>query len=944
MRNMKNKFLTRFRWLGMILVLSFFQEIHASLYVINNREPLPVWYSGKGTVVNTAIDIYTSDVQSVCGTMLERLADNRRQCIAVGTLGVDKAFDVLVKKTRMDVSGIEGKWEAFHIEEAEADGVKYLMVAGSDLRGTAYGVLELSRLIGVSPWVWWADVKPFERENVMFGYKVIEQSPSVQYRGIFINDEDWGLNPWSYKNFELSARKGNIGPKTYEKVFELLLRLRANTIWPAMHECTVPFFWVEGNREMADKYGVVIGTSHCEPMMRNSAGEWDRKTRGAYNYKTNREGIQQYWSQRMEQVKNSECMFTVGLRGVHDGRMEGVKDVDEETELLGRVINDQRDMISDCFGCAPADIPQIFVPYKEVLRAYNNGLKLPEDVTLVWCDDNHGYITRLSNADERKRNGGAGVYYHTSYWGKPHDYLWLASTQPGLIYKEMKRAWDYNSRKLWILNVGDIKPGEYITNFFLDMAWNVDFVCPENVYSHQRDWYTLLFGESAGKEIDGVMRGYYRLAGSRKPEHMGWNLVESSAPEAVNGLTPVVDTEYSPFAGCDEVMRRITEYTELVKRVREIRKRIPDNRCDAFFELVEYPVCAAAAMNEKLLYAQLARMFARYRLPVAQEYATASGNAYNRLAALTHYYNRNLSGGKWDGMIDIAPRNLPVFRKPEFNEFPVDWSGGLKIHVEGMPFLQEPADEMNLIFTAPEQNEVKLSFFDSSEKRITWEVVECPDGFSVKEVLNGLLHRTDLTVKMNGKKICSTGKSDKLVLCVGGKTMDFKITCLQQSAPVRREINKMVCFNAADYSSVKGNACLHEGLGHSGKSVLIAAAGKLRKSSPCLNYEFVTETTGTANVVIGTIPVHPANSNGEVRMAVVIDDGTPEIISLKSDFLSKKWSESVLRNQVLTVLSHEFKKAGRHNLKLYAIDEDICFDQLRIDFMKDRKSYSVCCE
>lgn len=939
---MRKRFDKPFKFLYAFIALFFFTNIQASVKLLKDGVPLPIWYSGRGTVVNTAIEIYSSDMKLVSGNSPERILESGQSCIAVGTLGVDSNFDRLISRSKIDISGIVGKWEGFHIEEMEIDGIKYLIVAGSDLRGTAYGVLELSRIIGVSPWVWWADIIPIIKKNVVYEDKmIIEQVPSVQFRGIFINDEDWGFNPWSYKNFELSDQKGNIGPKTYEKVFELLLRLRANTIWPAMHECTVPFFYVDGNKEMADKYGIVLGTSHCEPMMRNSAGEWDKKTMGDYNYKTNQQNIKRYWSKRLEQVHDSECIFTIGLRGVHDGRMEGVNGVDEETEILDKVISEQRRMISEYFKCTSDSIPQIFVPYKEVLGAYNNGLKLPDDISIVWCDDNHGYITRLSNSDEQKREGGAGVYYHISYWGKPHDYLWLASTQPGLIYKEMKRAWDYNSRRLWILNVGDIKPGEYLTTFFLDMAWNINFVSSNNVYSHQRKWYVSIFGESIGNEIDYIMRHYYRLAAERKPEHMGWSLVESSRKDAIHGLTPVVDTEYSPFAERDEVLYRISEYHELVNRVIKLRRIIPFYRQDAFFELVEYPVCAASAINEKLLYAQLSRLYSDCGLLVGKEYAQLSVNSYYKLLDLNYSYNKTVQKGKWDGMIDISPRNLPVFHKPFFSEKNIPFSEDIKVFVEGYSNLCSSNTDVNIEFNSFNKGISKVSFFDNSNKRISWDIIECPDGISIEEIPNGLIHRTDLKIMIDDTSLLSSRKLDRMVLSVGSKRIAFNLVYNKLNGNIRCEINKSIYFNASDFSSYNGDIIFYEGLGRSGKSVSVSISEDFEKTASYIGYDFVTETIGEANIIIGTIPVHPANCDGDVRIAIVVDDNNPEIISLKSDFLSDNWTENVLKNQVLTVIPYNFINKGKHSIKLYAIDNDICFDQIKIDFNKERKSYII---
>lgn len=482
--------------------------------------------------------------------------------------------------------------------------------------------------------------------------------------------------PWSTRTYEPTPRKGAIGPKTYAKIFELLLRLRANTIWPAMHECTIPFYFVEGNREVAQKYGIVVSTSHAEPMMRTNTGEWNSKLYGPFNFLVNEKQVLTYWDKRAKELVGSENIYTIGMRGIHDGRMEGVETLDDETSVLRRVIKEQREILKRNNPNKDInEIPQQFVPYKEVLKAYDNGLVVPDDVTLVWCDDNHGYIMRLNNPEEQKRSGGGGVYYHISYWGKPHDYLWLASTQPGLIYTEMKRAWDNNARRLWILNVGDIKPGEYLTEFFLDMAWNIDSFSGNTLYDHQQKWIKNTFGHYASEEIHYIMKQYYHLAGHRKPEHMGWNQVEEWSKGYPGGLQPVKDTEFSSFVFGDEIERRVNAYNGIEDISNNVYKyKIPNQLKAAYFQLIHYPVIASGAMNRKILYAQKSRYYSKDNVELAGYYARLATEAYNEIAVLDYTYNKDMLNGKWEMMMDMKPRDLPVFQKPVLPELPASVS------------------------------------------------------------------------------------------------------------------------------------------------------------------------------------------------------------------------------------------------------------------------------
>jgi hypothetical protein len=472
--------------------------------------------------------------------------------------------------------------------------------------------------------------------------------------------------PWATQTLSPSSARGEVGPRAYEKLFELLLRLRANTVWPAMHECTVPFYLVEGNREIADKYGIVVGTSHCEPMLRCSASEWDRTGVGEYNYVTNRNAIIDYWTERLKELKGSDNIYTIGMRGKHDGMMQGVRNQDEHKFHLTQIIRDQQDLIRQYVHPDPSLVPQAFIPYKEVLEVYDAGLEVPEYVTLVWCDDNYGYIRRLSNDRERMRSGGSGVYYHVSYWGRPHDYLWLASTSPALVYTEMKRAYEHGADKMWILNVGDLKPAEYLTEFFMDMAWNIRFCerdgVEQSVFEHLKGWAAREFGQRNAGEVTSVMKAYYRMANIRKPEHMGWSRVEEAAYP--RGLTPVVDSEYHPEFN-DELWRRIRDYRLLEERVQQLSGVVPENRKSAFFQLVEYPVRGASLMNRKWLYAQLSHYYTETNFRKAKAYAEESLSAYHGIERITDDYSR-LENGKWQRMMDFQPRKLPVFAKPEF--------------------------------------------------------------------------------------------------------------------------------------------------------------------------------------------------------------------------------------------------------------------------------------
>ena len=590
-------------------------------------------------VVHTALDLLSRDCKAVLSASL--LVDNEQGDIIIGTVGKSP----LIAETGADVSGLNGKKQAFLLTVLP-DGK--LLVAGSDQHGTAYGIMELSRLLGVSPWEWWADVIPGKKEffQLAADYKTV-QSPSVEYRGIFINDEDWGLMPWSSLNYEPWYKPGRIGPQTNERIFELLLRLRANTYWPAMHECSVPFFLTPGNREAAEKFGIYIGGSHCEPMACSTAGEWSRRGKGDYDYVKNSSSVCHFWEERLKEVSGQEILYTVGMRGVHDGQMQGAKTVEEQKAVLERVLKDQRDLLRKYVNKDVEAVPQVFIPYKEVLDVYRAGLEVPEDVTLMWCDDNYGYIKHFPTEAERARKGGNGVYYHVSYWGRPHDYLWLGTFSPALLYQQMKEAYERGIQKIWILNVGDIKPIEYQTELFLDMAWNIDQFTEGGVSDHLCNFLKREFGETTGEDLLPVMMEHYRLSYIRKPEFMGNTREEEYH---TNAYRIVKDMPWSR----SYINKRLEDYQVISDKVEKLASRIQRDRRDAYFQLVKYPVQATAEMNKKMLYAQFARH--------GEMNWNKSDAAYDSIASLTRIYNIGIrNNGKWHRMMDHQPRRLPVF-------------------------------------------------------------------------------------------------------------------------------------------------------------------------------------------------------------------------------------------------------------------------------------------
>lgn len=605
-------------------------------------------------VVQIASKLLAADVEQVSGVKPQCLSDAQKESgpvIIVGTLGKSQILGDLVTSGKVSAEGVGGEWESYLIDTVDDPfpGVpQALVIAGSDRRGTAYGVLEISRAIGVSPWVWWADVSPKQRKTLILAADQHRQGPpSVKYRGIFINDEDWGLQPWAAKTFEPETK--DIGPKTYAKVCELLLRLKANYMWPAMHPSTKAFNHYPENKQVADRYAIVMGSSHAEPMLRNNVDEWDKEKNGDWNPVTNLQGILKYWEQRTRENGQYENVFTVGMRGIHDSGMPGGGSLTEKRDRLEKVIGLQRQLLAKYVDEDPSYVPQIFCPYKEVLEIYQAGMTLPDDITIVWPDDNHGYLRQLPNAKERQRSGGHGIYYHISYWGRPHDYLWLDSTAPALIWHEMTKAYQFGARRLWVVNVGDIKPIETGMTLFLEMAWDIDRYGKDVQKQFLRDFYAQQFGSENAERIAEVKDGYYRLCAIRRPEHMGFNSVYPN--------TPVQVLEWPEGTSDDATQQLLNRWLALAERAKAIGNEQPAEVRDAYFQLVEYPTRAAAAMAEKIILSEVARKTGN------ADAARQAEAAFQRIGQLTERYN-SLQAGKWQHMMDFRPRGLPVYGMP----------------------------------------------------------------------------------------------------------------------------------------------------------------------------------------------------------------------------------------------------------------------------------------
>ena len=590
---------------------------------------------------------FQTDIQRVSGvspTLAHQATAGTKQAIIVGTLGRSSLVDQLARERKIDVSEIQGKWEAAVIQVVQQPlpGIESaLVIAGSDKRGTIFGVYDVSEQMGVSPWHWWADVPPKKRSSLYVdsGRHVLGP-PAVKYRGIFINDEGPCLMTWARRKY------GELNHQMYTNVFELILRLKGNYLWPAMWDNS---FATDDplNAKLADEYGVVISTSHHEPMMR-AWKEWERagNKKGSWDYSKNDEKLRTYWSEGLRRTKDYEKVITLGMRGDGDEPMTET----ESVALLERIVADQRKMIGEMINPKVTEVPQVWALYKEVQGYYERGMRVPDDVLLLWCDDNWGNIRRLPTAEERKRSGGAGIYYHLDYVGGPRNYKWLNTVPLPKIWEQMNLAWHYGADRLWIVNVGDIKPEEVPLEFFLTLGWNPAAWSKDKLAEYLQRWAQREFGEKHAVAIADIVAKYSKLNGIRKPE-----LLEPGTFSLEN---------------YDEAERIQAEWKNITEEAEKISDRLPKESRDAFYQLVLHPTKASGIVNELYIAAARNRFYAKLGDGRANQYATRVRELFKQDAELSEYYNRKLAGGKWNHMMDQTHIGYTSWQQPNSNVMP----------------------------------------------------------------------------------------------------------------------------------------------------------------------------------------------------------------------------------------------------------------------------------
>ena len=933
------------------------------------RQTAAILYDASdAAVVKRAAELFAADVEAVTGRYprVTSAAGETGPAVIVGTVGGSALIRRLAEAGKIDTAPLEGAWERYLIQTVAnpLPGIrKALVIAGSDRRGAAYGLFTLSELIGVSPWYWWADV-PVKKHAALHvdAPPTYSQTPSVRYRGIFLNDEDWGLTPWASQTFE--PERGNIGPRTYAKVCELLLRLKANYLAPAMHPVSTSFNQIPENKLVADTFAIVMGSTHCEPLLLNTASEWDTKTMGPWNYDKNKEGINRVLTQRVRENSPYENVYTLALRGLHDGAMSTTLPMHEKVRMLQQALLDQRRILAENIDRPVETVPQAFTPYKEVLEIYSNGLELPDDITIVWPDDNYGYMKRLSGVREQRRTGRSGVYYHVSYLGVPHSYLWFSTTPPSLMYEELRKAYDTTADRLWLVNCGDLKGSEMQVSLFLDMAWDIGRFTADNVVTYPARWLAGIFGEAYYDRLEAMTREHLRLAFPRKPEYMGWGYHWNRFDHNCEQLT---DTDFS-FTNYDEAQRRLEAYRQLGARAEALLHEIGDEARPAFYQLVYYPLRGAELMNRMTLGGQRNRWYARQGRAATNAVRDEVQRCYDSLQVITRGYN-SLLGGKWNHMMSMRQNYDGVsayFNLPHLATHDAAGAPRLALQVAGedvtgaRAFHALPAFDNYLRRTYP------VEIYNRGGGTLAWTAHASEPWVVLSKSAGKTADEERITVGIDWEKAPSgNAVPAQIVFRAGEQSEKVLVSLFNPTAPSRAELrgiyvenNGCVSSPAAGCHRVRENDRIKitavEDLGIEGPALQLGdptAPLQIFRSRdvPCAEYDFYAFDAGSVDVytyVLPTFPLHAdrdfrigENTNTDTKYSVQIDDGALATPSSSHVEYSQVWFESVLRNCAVNKSTLHIDKPGRHTLRIRVGDPGIVLQKIVLDFGGMKRSY-----
>ena len=906
--------------------------------IVHAQQAAPVYVDANDYPgVVRAVGDLRSDIQKVTDCLPGLVHDGETsepQIMLIGTLGKSALLDRIVREKKIDVTSIAGKWESFLIETVSdpLPGVtSALLIAGSDKRGTIYGIYDVSQQIGVSPWYWWADVPVRHHDTLTVRPGVYPQGPpAVKYRGIFLNDEAPALTGWVKERF------GNYNHQFYEKVFELLLRLKANYLWPAM--------WNNAfneddprNPELADEYGIVMGTSHHEPMMR-AQQEWKRHGQGPWDYSKNGAVLRKFWEHGLERNKEYENVVTIGMRGDGDLPMSESANI----ALLEQVVEDQRKIISDVYHRDPSRVVQDWALYKEVLEYYEKGMRVPDDVTLLWCDDNWGNLRRLPTAEERTRSGGAGIYYHFDYVGEPRSYKWINSNPIPKVWEQMNLALHYGADRIWIVNVGDLKPMEFPMEFFLAFAWNPERWPKENIAEFSRLWAEREFGPRYAAEIADILSRYAKYNGRRKPE-----LLEPGTYSQVN------------YREADTV---VEDFQVIAVRAEDIYKELPDDEKNAFDELVLYPTKASAVLNQLYRTAAKNWLYAGQGRARTNELADEAQSLFKTDAELSAHYNHTLAGGKWNHMMDQTHIGWTFWNEPSANTMPkvtrikLPHAASMGVAVEGSALAWPGATEQPTLpqFDVFNRQRFYVDVFNRGERPFTFHASVSAPWILLSESQGQVDQERRIWVTVDWTRAPKGLQSSTLDLSNNsGQSVTVQVSSFQPAVPTSSTLrgfvegNGYVSIDAPHYTrkidqpSARWEKIDDLGRTDSAMTVFPVTAGSVRpgENAPCLEYQMYLFDTGTVNVEAILDPTLNFVPGRGLRYAISFDDATPQVIDVLADKSPEAWATSVKDSVRKSASAHNVAGPGYHTLKFCMVDPGVVLQKLVVDLGGVKPSY-----
>lgn len=897
-----------------------FEKMKDTVALVDEESTLPiVVMSNEHKSVRRAAGDLQTDIEKVTGQKPALLNDLPTQpSIIVGTVDNKELLDSL----KVDSSDLEGKWESFTIQTVSLPGIEgeSVLILGSDKRGAIYGIYDITERMGVSPWYWWMDV-PVKKHKELYieKGKISKGEPSVEYRGFFLNDEGPSLMTWVRTHFP------DFTHEFYEKIFELTLRLKGNYHWPAMWDSTF-YEDDEENIQTADLYGVVIGTSHHEPMDRPH-GDWKAHKKGPWEYSTNEAYLKEFWTEGIERSKPYETIINLGMRGDGDEPMGGDLTFQEKIKLMEKIIQDQREIIQDTMDVSIEDVPQMWALYKEVKEYYDSGMEIPEDVTLLWGDDNFGNIRRLPTKEERQRKGGAGIYYHFDYVGGPRSYKWVNTVPIQKTYEQMHKAYEYDARKVWIVNVGDLKPMEYQTEFFLRLAWDVEAFNPDNLEVYAQEWAEYTFGESFGKDVARVIRDYVKFNGRLKPEIL--NITEFYSWE----------NEY-------EAERVLEEFEQTVQLAERVYETLPNDLKEAFYQVAYYPAKASYTVLKLQLYVNLAKHYKKQNRIATNVVAAEAKRLFEEDKQLTYTYNKVISDGKWDHMMDQIHIGYTYWQQPDELLMPEietldeeDYLNGqwgvqvlntnqtdrytkkplfVEVYNKGL----EPVE----ITVATDKEWIKATLTDfslSTQQRIRvdidWEKIEYGMDISGSLTLSDSDGATEtVTLHVHNPESPLFG---------GYVPIDGKIAIEAEDYTDKKEVEGHRWQVIPDYGRTKSSMAIDPV--EYDKEVEITHV-------PQLSYDIVLDKPSEATIKVVTAPSLPFDPKRGMRLGVSVDEGKVDILhpgdlSQNGERDSKDWEQSVIVNAHVYESSQLTLEPGKHTVHLSLIDPQVVIQKVIID-------------